>query len=70
MARIEKAKPETERGFYLHPELFGTSAKKSIAAGEGGGWTVETAILRRRDSQSLQIGDTVMTNALATQAFS
>jgi hypothetical protein len=28
---VEQAKPEKERGFYLHPELFGVSEEKSIA---------------------------------------
>ena len=29
---IEEVKPDKERGFYLHPELFGAPAEKSIAA--------------------------------------
>jgi hypothetical protein len=29
---VEQAKPERERGLYLHPELFGAPAEKSIAA--------------------------------------
>jgi len=28
---VEQAKPEGQRGFYLHPELFGAPAEKSIA---------------------------------------
>ena len=28
---VEESKPEAERGFYLHPELFGAAAEKSIA---------------------------------------
>jgi hypothetical protein len=28
---VEQMKPEKERGFYLHPELFGAPAEKSIA---------------------------------------
>lgn len=28
---VEESKPENERGFYLHPELFGAPAEKSIA---------------------------------------
>lgn len=27
---VEVSKPEQERGFYLHPELFGAPAEKSI----------------------------------------
>jgi hypothetical protein len=42
---VEEAKPDKERGLYLHPELFGAPVEKSIAAartpqsdesGEGG----------------------------------
>jgi hypothetical protein len=29
---VEEAKSEKERGLYLHPELFGASTEKSIAA--------------------------------------
>jgi hypothetical protein len=29
---VEEAKPDKERGFYLHPELFGAPSEKSIAA--------------------------------------
>ena len=29
---VEVMKPEQERGLYLHPELFGAPAEKSIAA--------------------------------------
>jgi hypothetical protein len=29
---VEQVKPENERGLYLHPELFGAPAEKSIAA--------------------------------------
>ena len=29
---VEEVKPEKERGLYLHPELFGVSAEKSVAA--------------------------------------
>jgi trimeric autotransporter adhesin len=29
---VEEAKPDKERGLYLHPELFGAPAEKSIAA--------------------------------------
>jgi hypothetical protein len=29
---VEQAKPDKERGYYLHPELFGAPAEKSIAA--------------------------------------
>jgi hypothetical protein len=29
---LEQTKPDKERGLYLHPELFGVSAEKSIAA--------------------------------------
>jgi hypothetical protein len=29
---VEQVKPEKERGLYLHPELFGAPAEKSIAA--------------------------------------
>ena len=28
---VEQMKPEREQGFYLHPELFGAPAEKSIA---------------------------------------
>jgi hypothetical protein len=28
---VEEMKPEQERGFYLHPELFGAPPEKSIA---------------------------------------
>jgi len=28
---VEQVKPERERGFYLHPELFGATAEKSMA---------------------------------------
>ena len=27
---VEENKPEAERGYYLHPELFGQSAEKAI----------------------------------------
>ena len=30
--KVEVLKPERERGLYLHPELFGASLEKSIAA--------------------------------------
>jgi hypothetical protein len=29
---VEIAKPDNERGFYIHPELFGVPQSKSIAA--------------------------------------
>jgi len=29
---LEESKPEKERGFYLHPELFGAPVDQSIAA--------------------------------------
>lgn len=29
---VEEAKPDKERGLYLHPKLFGASAEKSTAA--------------------------------------
>jgi len=27
---VEEDKPETERGYYLHPELFGPSERESV----------------------------------------
>jgi trimeric autotransporter adhesin len=29
---VEQAKPDKERGSFLHPELFGAPAEKSVAA--------------------------------------